>query len=88
MPRPSKTIPTYRLYIAQWIRHLELKQRDIAKKAGCSESYISLLKKADEFEKSPSLFSAKSLADAMKIKVDDFFRSPRRRPQLRRARNQ
>lgn len=70
MSKPSANRP--RLYMGEWIDALGLERRKIAKEAGITEGYLSLIinNHALDQPKNPSLGVALALADAIGVGVD------------------
>lgn len=72
MSKPPPVRTRFRLYIGEWIEALGLERRKIAKIAGITEGYLSLIINNHELPepKNPSLMVALALADAIGVGVD------------------
>ena len=72
MSKPSPNRKVRRLYIGEWIDALGLERRKIAKEAGITESYLSLLINnfTAEQPKNPSVWTIIQIADAASVSID------------------
>ena len=68
------------LYIGEWIAAFDLKPREVHKKSGVSEPYLSQL--INNRKANPSQVKLKQVADALGIKVKDLYSRPPSRETL------
>lgn len=61
----------FRLNIREHRLAKNISQRELAQKSGISQSYVSLLEKGIEREKSPTLQTIESIADALGVCAKD-----------------
>ncbi|CCE05809.1 hypothetical protein BRAS3843_1480040 [Bradyrhizobium sp. STM 3843] len=72
---PATTRPQYKkLHLGEWLARLNVKQADLARDVGVTESYISNLISGKKVN--PSISLLLEISDRLKLSVNDLYKQP------------